>query len=192
MNEAILAIRRFIPVLDELEIDYYIGGSIASIVYGRARTTRDVDFVITIDPSMTENFVERLQQQFYADIVAAARSVSTGECFNVLDLETIFQVDVFTPFDSPWNASQMARRQIHQLGFGGDSVEVFLASPEDVLLHKLLWYRLGNEVSRLQWEDALGVLEVQGKRLDDEYLDRWAPALDLRDLLDRARSKERG
>jgi hypothetical protein len=149
MTEAIAAIRRFTAVLDELSIDYYIGGSIASIVYGMARTTRDVDFVLTIEPSKTQALIEKLQGSFYADLVAATRSVSTGECFNVLDLETIFQIDVFTPLDSAWSAAQMSRRRLHLLGFGDDSIQAFLASPEDVLLHKLLGYRLGNEVSRL-------------------------------------------
>lgn len=61
------------------------------------------------------------------------------------------------------------------------------ASPEDTLLHKLVWYKLGNEISERQWRDVHGLLEVQGDALDQQYLDRLAPALDVVNLLARAR-----
>jgi hypothetical protein len=70
-------------------------------------------------------------------------------------------------------------------------VDVRFASPEDTLLHKLIWYKLGNQVSDRQWGDVLGVLKVQGEALDHEYLDHWAPLLDVSDLLLRARKVQR-
>ena len=187
MDDAVGAIRRFVGVLQKLGIDYYIGGSIASIVYGKARTTRDVDFVLTIRPEDAPILVESLQGEFYVDRVAVERSIADRECFNALDLQTIFQVDVFTPDRSPWIEEQFRRRTMHILGVRDESVAVYLCSAEDVILNKLEWFRLGNEVSRLQWDDALGVLAVQRGRLDDAYLDSWATQLGLAQLLSRAR-----
>lgn len=37
--------------------------------------------------------------------------------------------------------------------------------------------------SQRQWRDVLGVLKLQGDRLDFEYLQKWAMELELRDLL---------
>jgi len=59
-------------------------------------------------------------------------------------------------------------------------------SPEDTVLAKLEWFRLGGEVSDRQWRDVLGVLKVQGERLDLVYLRRWAAALRIADLLEQA------
>ena len=56
-------------------------------------------------------------------------------------------------------------------------------------MHKLVWYRLGNEVSDRQWGDVQGVLKVQSGLLDLQYLDHWAGLLDVADLLGRARQE---
>jgi hypothetical protein len=53
----------------------------------------------------------------------------------------------------------------------------YVASPEDTILHKLEWYRIGNEISDRQWNDILGVLKVRGKTLDLTYLRQWASQL---------------
>ena len=45
---------------------------------------------------------------------------------------------------------------------------------------------MGGEVSDRQWNDILGVLKVQGTNLDMAYLQRWATALKVDDLLERA------
>jgi len=45
---------------------------------------------------------------------------------------------------------------------------------------------MGGEVSDRQGNDILVVLKVQGTNLDMTYLQRWAPALKVTDLLERA------
>ena len=61
------------------------------------------------------------------------------------------------------------------------------ATPEDTLLHKLVWYRLGGETSERQWGDIRGILEVQADGLDVDHLDRWATELGVEELLARLR-----
>jgi hypothetical protein len=64
--------------------------------------------------------------------------------------------------------------------------EFYLGSPEDVILNKLKWFRMGGGVSEQQWRDVLGVLKVQKSLLDKKYLRHWAAALGLIDLLEEA------
>jgi len=60
------------------------------------------------------------------------------------------------------------------------------ASPEDIILHKLVWYKMGDGISRRQWNDIPGVLNQQGDALDLAYLHLWSEDLDVAMLLERA------
>jgi hypothetical protein len=61
-----------------------------------------------------------------------------------------------------------------------------LTTPEDIVIHKLDWYRLGGGTSERQWADVLGVLKLQGDALDRMHLAHWAKELGIIDLLERA------
>jgi hypothetical protein len=63
---------------------------------------------------------------------------------------------------------------------------VWFSSAEDIVLEKLDWFRRGEGISERQWRDVLGVLAVQGRRIDLEYLRLWAGRRGLLDLLKRA------
>ncbi|MBM4352781.1 MAG: hypothetical protein FJ109_03145 [Deltaproteobacteria bacterium] len=93
--------------------------------------------------------------------------------------------------DEPWAGEEMIRARSESLDLPGGTECVRFASPEDTLLHKLVWYKLGNQVSDRQWGDILGVLKVQSGALDQDYLDRWAVQLGVADLLQRAQDAAR-
>ena len=82
-----------------------------------------------------------------------------------------------------WQA--LNRRVRLQVASDPDSF-LYVYTPEDTLLQKLRWYRLGGEVSDRQWRDVLGIVAVQGRSLDDSYLRSGADLLAVTDLLDRA------
>jgi hypothetical protein len=125
-----------------------------------------------------------LGSRFYVDADRAREAVRRQSSFNVIELATMFKVDLFVLGDDPAAQEEMARSQRFELP--EEAGELPVASPEDTVLQKLRWYRLGHEVSDRQWQDALGVLQVQGKRLDRAYLERGAVALRVQDLLERA------
>jgi len=112
-------------------------------------------------------------------------AIQNQSSFNLIHLETVTKVDVFVRWRDPFGQSQFARRQKKTIA-GGQPLEFFFASPEDTVLSKLQWYRTGGSVSDQQWRDVLGVLKIQGERLDQGYLSQWARELGLTDLLERA------
>jgi len=80
----------------------------------------------------------------------------------------------------------LATRKIGGEELGGtEAVKCRVATAEDTILAKLTWYRQGGEQSERQWADLRGILSVQGERLDETYLRKWAYHLGVADLLER-------
>lgn len=181
MDDALRATLAVAGVLERLGLPYLIGGSLASSLHGVPRSTRDADLALVLPADRVRELLATLGESFYADEEAARSAVARRASFNVIHLPTMFKVDLFVLADDELARDELARRQRHALG--DPPVEVFVASAEDTVLQKLLWYRLGNAVSDRQWSDVVGVLQVQGPRLDRRYLERWASELGLADLL---------
>jgi hypothetical protein len=184
-SEIFQVTRKVASAFDVAGIHYFLGGSVASALYGEARSTRDIDFVAAIMPRQVEPLVATLGNEFYAEPQTIAESVAARRSFNVIHLETMVKVDIFPSKADVFSRSQFARRSGKQLS-AGDPTLISVASAEDTVLSKLQWYRDGGCVSDRQWLDVLGVLKVQGAALDRGYLNDWARDLGLTELLGKA------
>ncbi len=184
-DEPIAVALQVIDALEALGVPYMIGGSLASAVHGVARSTLDVDLIADLQMEQAEPLANALRDAFYVDVETIGDAIQRQDSFNLIHLETMFKVDVFVLKQRPYNRAEFARRT-EQVVAAEPERTACVASAEDTVLTKLEWYRMGGEVSERQWRDVLGVLKAHQGRLDLAYLRRWAPALGVADLLERA------
>lgn len=187
MNEPLDAwdeVRRIADVLDGLSIRFAVGGSLASSVHGVPRFTNDADLCVEPFPGKEEAFVARLGDGYYASLPAIREANSRRRSFNIVRLASSFKLDLFVQQHRKFDQQLLSRAK--PVNASGSTASFLVLSPEDILLHKLEWYRLGGEVSDRQWNDILGILRTQGSAIDRVYVEQWGKTLGVADLFQRA------
>ena len=176
-----------IAVVRFLEADrqrYLITGSIASSLLGEPRATHDIDLVVAMTPEAVLRLATAFPPpRYYLDPEAARAATLRRGMFNLLDSEEGDKVDFWMLRDEAFDQSCMSRRVVVE-AFG---VRLWVASAEDLVLAKLRW-SVQSGGSERQWQDALGVFDLQRSRLDLSYMRTWADTLGVRALLDRLES----
>jgi hypothetical protein len=184
-ERVLVALGPVVDLFDRLAIPYHIGGSVATSVFGHARSTLDVDMVAAVEVRHVGLIADALRGTYYADAELILDAIQHRACFNLIYLPQYFKVDVFAVKDSPYARAAFARYTMAKLAGTSSDREFRFATPEDVVLHKLDWYRQGGETSERQWADVVSVMRIQVGRLDLDYMRQWAPSIDVADLLER-------
>jgi hypothetical protein len=177
--------------IDATGSEYFVGGSVASSLQGEPRATNDLDVVVAMLAHRVPVFAEKLGSEFDVDQDMLRHALLRGGSANLFYLPWITKVDIFCVGSAPYDEAEFARRRRVKVRESG--AELWVKSPEDTILRKLLWYREGGEVSEKQWRDVVEVMRIRGPKLDRVYLDLWTARLGLHALFARARSDaERG
>jgi hypothetical protein len=186
--QELIILESFTDILQQLDIAYAIGGSVASSIYGKVRFTEDADVTVEALDNQADKLIELLSSDYYISKEAVYQALRQQGTFNVIHLDSAFKIDVFIRKNTAFEKQFMARRISLRLS---DSIkkEFAVISPEDIILLKLQWYRDGGFSSERQWNDVMGILTVQAERLDFDYLNKWAAILEINDLLEKAVSE---
>ena len=171
--------------LEACGVRYVLGGSLASSVNGEPRATLDIDLMVDLEAPAVGSFLTALGADFYIDAEGVGRAIVNRSSVNIIHLPTATKVDLFIMGTTSIESRQMDRRQRVLLA-EPPGASLYVYTPEDIVLQKLRWFRLGGEVSDRQWRDVLGVIVVQGERLDRTYLRTAATEIGVVDLLERA------
>ena len=170
--------------LNRSGVTYYLTGSMASNYWGIPRTTHDLDFVVQLPAAAVPRIVQEFSGDFYLEEAAVRASCRPPHQFNAIDTRSALKVGFWLPKPEPFDR-EMLRRRLPVTLFGEPA---WIATAEDVILHKLVWNRL--TPSDRQLGDAAGVVAVQAETLDRHYLRQWAQALKLTTDLERLLSGE--
>lgn len=179
------ATARVIDAFDRLGLDYLLAGSFSSNFYGIPRSTKDADFVAVLVGGAVAALEKELHEDFEFDDQPSIETV-TGTFRDKLKARAIpFEIEIFhLSLDAHDQARFQRRRRVHDELIGRD---VWLPSPEDVILMKLRWAEIAKRGKDI--DDVRDVIAVQGDAaLDWDYIYHWCAIHGTRALLDEIRA----
>ena len=171
-------LQRLVAALDDAGIPYMVAGSLGSSFFGQARATNDADLVVAPTSEQLDRFLAALGD-YYVDPETARQALRDRSMFNVIEFTSGSKADLILLKNRPFSTTEFNRRMPATIL----GVAVSAVTPEDAILSKLEWARIGE--SERQFRDSFGVAAVQFDYLDWAYLRKWAVELGVEDLLNR-------
>ncbi|HYC88941.1 MAG TPA: nucleotidyltransferase [Thermoanaerobaculia bacterium] len=167
-------LRQITTALEMHGVPYMLTGSLASSMYGIPRATNDIDIVIAPTRDQLLNVVQMFQRVgLTVHPESALNAYRNRTQFNVIDFPKSFKVDLILRQDREFSVREFERRETHEV----DGMRLTLATPEDVLIAKLEWAKMGDSERQLQ--DAAGIIKMQHTTLDFRYVEEWVETLQL-------------
>lgn len=174
---------------NRLNIPYFVTGSIASIAYGESRFTNDIDIVADIKkehiPQILKCFPE---DEYYISEESMKNAIYRKFQFNIIHPESGLKVDVVIKKRGEFDKTRFSRIN----NFKMDDVGVNFSSPEDVIIKKMEYYKMGGSEKHLR--DIMGMIKISRELINFEYVETWVSKLYLEEIWEaiKARLNERG
>jgi hypothetical protein len=152
------------------KIEYVLIGGVASDIWGRPRKTLDIDIVIHVPPDKYNDFLSKTgKYKFTFKSKTALKQLQTmGMCRFYYGS---YHADFIMGYSEFEESIFKRKRKVKIFG-----KQVFVASPEDIILYKLVSYR------PIDQTDVSNIILAQGAKLDKAYLVKRAVQMQ-KDLL---------
>lgn len=162
-------------LLEKHRIRYHLTGGVVVSYYGEIRNTQDVDIVIDLENGLdTQALFHDLAADFMISRSAFEDALRRNAMFQLLDMRTMLRADIYINGFMPERFDRTVRAEI------APGIFLPILKPEDAILSKLHWIRLGSERSR---RDVVTMMKIQTE-LDRPYLRSTAEALGVAEILD--------
>ncbi len=162
----------FTSKLTELNLGYFITGSVASIVYGEPRLTHDIDIVLEISAINLVEFINAFPgEQFYippVEIIKNEINRSERGHFNIIHSESGFKADIFLLGNDKFQKWALENKK--QITF--EDTILYIAPPEYVIIKKLEFYKEGGAQKHLT--DIRSILSNSADIINLELIEKYA------------------
>lgn len=185
MDENLLSVIAVGEKLDAIGCRWLLVGSLASSVRGVPRGTLDADIVADLRLAQVKPLIQSLGDDWYFDEQSIRDALAQRSSFNLIDMNSGLKLDVFLPKLRHFDGGQFTRA-LRTTVSKESAAMIPVCAAEDIVVAKLEWFRMGNEVSDRQWSDIIGVLKGSAEKLDLELLKVSATELGVSDLLVKA------
>jgi len=165
------ALFRVIDKLDSAAIEYMITGSVAGFIWGMNRFTQDIDIVISIENIIPKTILNIFPKALYYIAETSLTNTFSGKenIINIIELKNYIKFDLISLERTDFGTVKFRRKQ--EIHFSGN--KIWVISPEDLVLSKLNWLKLGE--SEQQRNDIIAIVDLID--LDIKYITDWAKKL---------------
>lgn len=171
-------LQRIVALLERLNISYLVTGSVAAMAYGEPRLTNDIDIVAAIEERHIADLIAAFPpDEFYVSEEKIREAIRRRSQFNIIDPSSGLKIDIIVRKGTPFDASRFRRARRMK---PAETYSASFASPEDVIIMKMKYYRDGGSEKHLR--DITGILKVSRDEVDLDYIADWARRLDLADV----------
>ena len=155
------------------DVPYRVVGSIASIAYSEPRFTNDIDILVELRVDLVESIEQEFPSpEYYLSLDAVRSAIRSRRQFNVIHVPSGLKLDIIQCKDSEFGRLDISQGQrLKSDGF----YDAWFASPENVILMKLRFFKVGGSDKHLR--DTASILLVQGSRIDRDYITKWSQQL---------------
>ena len=169
-----------LEALNAADIDYLIGGAVATWAWGEPRTTQDLDLVVDLPLEAMADLSKELEKrdmlvpvEVLIDLMIENRADLP---VNAIHMHSGYKAELFLlkPGDA-FREMNLKRRRL--VDFGPPLGRVYVHAPEDLILNKLHYFTISQQPRHIR--DIAGIVLNQGEALDYEYIDQWAVRLKL-------------
>ena len=176
MSEQLDVLKLVAERLQRADIAYMISGSIALNYYAQPRLTRDIDIVVALRREDAERVTNLFAEDFYIDAEAVYNAIAQLGMFNIIHYDHVLKVDFIVRKETPYRQEEFAWRIAIEI----DGATLWLVTAEDLLLSKLVW--AAESHSEMQLQDVRSLIRSVAD-FDWTYIERWADALTIGELL---------
>lgn len=169
--------KKVITRLKKGHIPYMLTGGLAVTIWGRPRSTLDIDIVIDLKKKDKDKVIKIFKRDFYIDKEAINLALSKIFFFNIIDLKSNVKIDFYLLKQEKYDKVRFKRRKRKKIL----GIVIDVISPEDLILIKLKWYKESDSSRHL--EDAESILKISGEKLDKKYLTQWAEKIGTAHIL---------
>ena len=164
-------LRKLLDFFDKYNIPYMLSGSMAMTTYIGPRYTRDFDFIVHLKPSDVLFLTDYFKEGYYYNEESVKEAIHLKGMFNIIDHKSNYKADFIILTGSEFEQTKFKRRRLIQFL----ELKIFVISPEDLLLSKLVWIQ--ELQSALQSEDIAHLSKYT--ELDWSYIWSWIKKLKL-------------
>ena len=173
-------LKLILDVLKASKVEYLIGGAIAEWAWGEPRATQDLDIVINLPIKAVGRFSKELENRDMlvpADIILDALMEDRADIpLNAIHMHSGLKADLYLMRDGDELRESAFQRRL-LVDYGPPIGEVYVHSPEDLILYKLMYLGLSGQPKHAR--DIAAILKAKKDQLEYRYIESWVVRLGL-------------